>query len=37
MIITRRDNLRDVISAIEEEPIENHINEIIRFTQPKDQ
>jgi hypothetical protein len=37
MIITRRDNLRGIISAIEEEPIENHINEIIRLTQPKDQ
>jgi hypothetical protein len=37
MIISRRDNLRGVISAIEEEPIENHINEIIRLTQPKDQ
>jgi len=36
MIITRRDNLRGLISAIEEEPIENHINEIIRLTQPKD-
>ncbi len=37
MIITRRDNLRGVIRAIEEEPIENHINEIIRLTQPRDQ
>ena len=37
MIITRRDNLRGIISAIEEEPIENRINEIIRLTQPKDQ
>lgn len=36
MIITRRDNLRGVIQAIEEEPIENHINEIIRLTQPTD-
>ena len=36
MIITRRDNLRGVIQAIEEEPIENHINEIIRLTHPKD-
>jgi hypothetical protein len=35
MIITRRDNLRGVIRAIEEEPIENHINEIIRLTEPK--
>jgi hypothetical protein len=37
MIITRRDYIRGVIQAIEEEPIENHINEIIRLTQPKDQ
>jgi hypothetical protein len=36
MIIGRRNNLRGVIKAIEEEPIENHINEIIRLTQPKD-
>jgi hypothetical protein len=37
MIITRRNNLKGVIKAIEEEPIENHINEIIRLTQPTDQ
>ena len=37
MIITRRNNIRGIIKAIEEEPIENHINEIIRLTQPKDQ
>ncbi|WP_445385750.1 hypothetical protein ACT6NV_02815 [Robiginitalea sp. IMCC44478] len=37
MIITRRTNLRGIIEAIENEPIENHINEIIRLTQPKDQ
>ena len=37
MIITRRNNRKGVITAIEEEPIENHINEIIRLTQPKDQ
>ena len=37
MIITRRNLIRGVIKAIEEEPIENHINEIIRLTQPKDQ
>lgn len=36
MFITRRNNLRRLIKAIEEEPIENHINEIIRLTQPKD-
>ena len=36
MIITRRNYIRGVIKAIEEEPIENHINEIIRLTQPKD-
>jgi hypothetical protein len=32
----RRNKLRGVIQAIEEEPIENHINEIIRLTQPTD-
>ncbi len=37
MIIGRRNHIRGVIKAIEEEPIENHINEIIRLTQPKDQ
>ena len=37
MIITRRNFLRNVIKAIEEEPIENHINEIIRLTQPTNQ
>jgi Family of unknown function (DUF6090) len=37
MIITRRNNLRGIIKSIEEEPIENHINEIIRLTQPTDQ
>jgi hypothetical protein len=31
----RRNKLQGVITAIEEEPIENHINEIIRLTQPK--
>ena len=36
MIITRRDNIRGIINAIENEPIENHINEIIRLTQPTD-
>jgi hypothetical protein len=36
MIITRRDNLRGLIRAIEEEPIGNHINEIVRLTKPKD-
>jgi hypothetical protein len=37
MIITRRGKIRGVIEAIEGEPIENHINEIIRLTKPKDQ
>jgi hypothetical protein len=36
MIIGRRNHLRGVIKAIEGEPIENHINEIIRLTQPID-
>jgi len=36
MTITRRNYLRNVIKTIEEEPIENHINEIIRLTQPTD-
>ena len=35
MIITRRNNIRGIIKAIEEEPIENHINEIVRLTKPK--
>ena len=34
IIIGRRNHLRNVIDAIENEPIENHINEIIRLTQP---
>ena len=34
MIITRRNNIRGIIRAIEDEPIENHINEIIRLTEP---
>jgi len=37
MLVSRRDNVRGIIKAIEEEPIENHINEIIRLTQAKDQ
>jgi hypothetical protein len=37
MVVSRRNNIRGIIKAIEEEPIENHINEIIRLTQPKDQ
>ena len=37
MVVSRRDNVRGIIKAIEEEPIENHINEIIRLTQPTDQ
>lgn len=36
MVINRRNYLRNIIEAIEEEPIENHINEIIRLTQPTD-
>ncbi|WP_223445697.1 hypothetical protein [Polaribacter litorisediminis] len=32
----RRNKLQGVITAIKEEPIENHINEIIRLTQPTD-
>jgi len=36
MYINRRNYLRNIIKAIEEEPIENHINEIIRLTEPKD-
>ena len=36
MIITRRYYLRLVIKSIEDEPMENHINEIIRLTKPKD-
>ncbi|MCK0180640.1 hypothetical protein MWU50_15200 [Flavobacteriaceae bacterium S0862] len=34
MIIARRNYLKNVIKAIEEEPIENHINGIFRLTQP---
>jgi len=37
MIIARRNYLQNVIKTIEEEPIENHINEIIRLTQPTNQ
>ena len=36
VVVTRRNRIRDIIKAIEEEPIENHINEIIRLTQPKE-
>jgi hypothetical protein len=35
LIIGRRNTIQLVIKAIEEEPIENHINEIIRLTEPK--
>jgi hypothetical protein len=35
-MVSRRDNIRGIIKAIEEEPIEHHINEIIRLTQPID-
>jgi hypothetical protein len=37
MVVARRNRINSIIKAIEEEPIENHINEIIRLTQPKDQ
>ena len=36
MIIFRRNLIRAIVTVIEEEPIENHINEIIRLTQPTD-
>jgi hypothetical protein len=36
LIIGRRNHIRGVVKAIEEEPIENHINEIIRLTKPTD-
>jgi hypothetical protein len=36
MIVSRRNYLRGVIKSIEDEPMENHINEIIRLTKPKD-
>ena len=36
MVVSRRNLIKDIIKAIEEEPIENHINEIIRLTKPKD-
>jgi len=34
MVVSRRNRIRAIIKAIEEEPIENHIDEIIRLTQP---
>ncbi|WP_148453784.1 DUF6090 family protein [Formosa maritima] len=37
MVVARRNRINSIIKAIEEEPIEDHINEIIRLTQPKDQ
>jgi hypothetical protein len=37
MITTRRYYLRLVIKSIEDEPMENHINEIIRLTKPTNQ
>jgi hypothetical protein len=37
MYINRRNYFRAIIKAIEEEPIENHINQIIRLTEPKDE
>ncbi len=36
MVIQRRNYFKGIINAIENEPIENHINEIIRLTAPKD-
>lgn len=35
-MIDKRNYLRAIIKAIEEEPIENHLNEIMRLTQTKD-
>jgi hypothetical protein len=35
--INRRGSMFSIIKAIEEEPIEHHINEIIRLTKPVDQ
>ena len=35
MIVSRRNYLRGVIKSIEDEPMENHINEIVRLTKPK--
>ncbi len=37
MTILRRNYLNGVVNAIENEPIEHHINEIIRLTEPKDE
>ena len=37
MTIMRRNYLNGVINAIKNEPIEHHINEIIRLTEPKDE
>ena len=37
MVVARRNRINSIFKAIEEEPIEDHINEIIRLTQPKDQ
>jgi len=34
MTISRKGYIKGVVRAIEEEPIENHINEIIRLTEP---
>ena len=35
-IMAKRALMNGIIKSIEEEPLENHINEIIRLTQPKD-
>jgi len=35
-MMDKRNYLRAIVKAIEEEPIENHINEIIRLTEPKE-
>ena len=34
MTISRKGYIKGVVRAIEKEPIENHINEIIRLTEP---
>jgi len=36
MLIARRNQIKNIIKAIEEEPIENHINAIVRLTTAKD-
>jgi hypothetical protein len=36
MLMQKRNYLYGVVMAIEEEPIEHHINQIILLTEPKD-